>query len=168
MTTEFPVPIAYFITFTCYGTRLHGDERGSVDMRHRVYGSDFLLPNPDWVRRDGQALAQAPYEMDAARRSLVLDAIVAVAKHREWKLKAVHVRSNHVHVVAGAREEPERVMNDFKAYAPRALNAAGMDSRDRKRWTRDGSTIYLWEPEQVETAIGYVLDRQGEPMAVWP
>ena len=24
-------PLAYFITFTCYGNWLHGDERGSVD-----------------------------------------------------------------------------------------------------------------------------------------
>ncbi len=29
-------PQAYLFTFACYGTHLHGDERGSVDHLHNV------------------------------------------------------------------------------------------------------------------------------------
>ena len=39
---------------------------------------------------------------------------------------------------------PEKVMNDFKTYASRRLTEAGFDTRDRKRWTRHGSTKYIW------------------------
>jgi hypothetical protein len=57
-------------------------------------------------------------------------------------------------------------MNDFKAYSTRALNRSGLDKRDAKRWTRHGSTRRLWRERDVEAAIRYVIDEQGEPMAV--
>ena len=32
----------YFITFTCYGAHLHGEEYGSIDIRHNLPGSRTL------------------------------------------------------------------------------------------------------------------------------
>ncbi len=58
-------------------------------------------------------------------------------------------------------------MNDFKAYASRALNAAGMDAPGRKRWSRHGSTHNLNNEGGVAGAVDYVLRRQGEPMTVY-
>jgi len=34
----------YFITFSCYGTHLYGDESGSVDRQHNVPGSRLMDP----------------------------------------------------------------------------------------------------------------------------
>jgi hypothetical protein len=34
-------------------------------------------------------------------------------------------------------------MNDFKAYSSRRMNEAALDTKDRKRWARHGSTRYL-------------------------
>src|SRR5690348_14625961 len=39
----------YFITFACYGGHLHGDESGSVDRRHNVFGSRSLETDPQRV-----------------------------------------------------------------------------------------------------------------------
>jgi hypothetical protein len=36
----------YFITFRCYGSWLHGDQRGSIDWRHRAYKSPLLERDP--------------------------------------------------------------------------------------------------------------------------
>jgi hypothetical protein len=41
--------LTYFITFTCYGARLHGDKLGSVDRRQNLVGSPLLEPNPHRV-----------------------------------------------------------------------------------------------------------------------
>jgi hypothetical protein len=30
-------PLAYLITFRCYGTWVHGDDRGSMDRKHNIY-----------------------------------------------------------------------------------------------------------------------------------
>ncbi len=48
-------PVAYFITFTTYGTWLRGRAPGSVDRDHNVPGTSFLPPDPDEeaVRRAG-------------------------------------------------------------------------------------------------------------------
>ena len=58
-------------------------------------------------------------------------------------------------------------MDDFKEYASRKLNRAGLDPVGRRRWTRHGSTRYLWTESQVEAAIHYVVYEQGEPMALF-
>jgi hypothetical protein len=58
-------------------------------------------------------------------------------------------------------------MNDFKAYASRALNRVeGRESRLR-RWACHGSTRWLWRDRDVLEAIRYVVEEQGEPMAVF-
>jgi REP element-mobilizing transposase RayT len=159
-------PLAYLITFGCYGVRLHGDERGSVDSQHNVPFTPFLLPNQRRQQFEEQSMMQPAYEMDEHRRSIVRDAICEVCRHRGWELLALHVRSNHVHLVVQANARPERAMNDFKSYASRRLNQARLDSSDRRRWARHGSTRYLWKEEAVEAAVHYVLHEQGEPMAV--
>ncbi len=105
--------------------------------------------------------------MDAPRQAIVLQTIQQVCTYRGWSLLAVHVRTTHVHVVVHANQAPEKIMNDCKAYASRNLTAAGFEQPERKRWTRHGSTRYLWQPEHVEAAIRYVVDEQGEPMVVY-
>jgi hypothetical protein len=36
------IPMAYLITFTCYGARLHVNSKGSVNRRHNIPGSPAL------------------------------------------------------------------------------------------------------------------------------
>jgi REP element-mobilizing transposase RayT len=159
--------LAYFITWTTYGTWLHGASPGSVDPAHNTPGTPFLESDP--VRHHGERrrMADKPYSLDAPQRRVVLKTIQEVCTHRGWELLAAHVRSAHVHVVVRADAETERVMNDFKAYASRALNAAQLDGPFRKRWTRHGSTRYIKNPAHLAAAIHYTLHCQGPPMEVF-
>ncbi|HIF8756126.1 TPA: hypothetical protein ACX5IW_000171 [Legionella pneumophila] len=59
------------------------------------------------------------------------------------------------------------MMNTVKAYASRDLNKARLDGDRKNRWTRHGSTRYLWSKEEVESTIQYVVYGQGLPMAVF-
>jgi len=110
---------------------------------------------------------QPPYKLESESRWAVLRALRDVCSHRGWNLLAAHVRSTHAHVVVEAEALPEKVMNDFKAYASRALNRLERDEPDRRRWARHGSTRWLWTDQDVRDAIRYVIDEQGEPMAVY-
>jgi hypothetical protein len=110
---------------------------------------------------------QAPDTLDEVRRNAVPAAIQGVSAHRGWYLLAAHVRTTRVHTVVEAEVPPERVMGDFKACASRCLNRMGLDRRNRKRWTRHGSTRWLWKPQRVSAAIQYVVAEQGEAMAVF-
>ena len=46
MQKEIAIPLAYFITFTCYGTWLHGGKIISVDNQHNIPETEFISPNP--------------------------------------------------------------------------------------------------------------------------
>ena len=110
---------------------------------------------------------QPPYGLDRARREAVLVSLQERCSRHCWSLLAAHVRGNHVHVVVEADARPERIMNDLKAYASRWLNRMGLDQPARKRWAWHGSTRWLWKSEDISAAIRYVVDGQGEPMAVF-
>jgi len=154
----------YFITFACYGTHLHGAESGSVDRRHRLAGSRLLEFRPKLEDAEHKLMDQPTYHLDHESRRVVLEAIHEVCMHGKWTLLAAHVRTNHVHVVLEGDGQPEKMMNAFKAYASRALN--GIEP-NRKRWARHGSTKWLWKNADVDSAIRYVVEEQGEPMAVF-
>jgi REP element-mobilizing transposase RayT len=160
-------PLAYHITFTTYGTRLHGGDSGSVDPKHNVPGTPVMIADPDFARFNREELKQFPYMLDEPRRKLVMEAIKEVCEYRGWKLYAAHVRDQHVHTVVKGDVEPEKIMKDFKAYSSRKLNERGFDNKDRKRWTRHGSTQYKWSLKEVKNAINYVVREQGEPMEVF-
>lgn len=158
-------PLAYLISIRCYGTWLPGDERGWVDPDHNDFGTPYRPPQRGLAQSTVKNLTQDPYSLDAQRRSLVLDAIIKVCEHREYTLEAAHVLDNHLHTVVRAKVKPEPIMNAFKSYASRALNESNLDTDDRKRWSRHGSTRWLWKIEEVERAIQYTLDEQGQRMA---
>jgi REP element-mobilizing transposase RayT len=159
--------MTYLITFACYGCHLHGDEPGSIDPDHNLYGSRSVEPDTArlaWVR---SRMEQSPYIMDESRRNAVLAAMRDRCADRAWQLLAAHVRTNHVHLVIEAEPRPERIMNDLKSCASRRLNELGLDGPDRKRWARHGSTRWLWKREHVSAALQYVIEGQGERMAFY-
>lgn len=159
--------MTYLITFSCYGAHLHGDESGSVDRDHNIPGHRTLEPDPALVAGERDLMDQDPYLLNGPCRRVVLDVIREVSLHRQWSLLAAHVRTTHVHVIIEAEAKPEKVMNDFKSYASRRLNQISVDGPDRKRWARHGSTRWLFHRNDIEAAIRYVADEQGDPMAVF-
>lgn len=58
-------PIAYLITFTTYGTWMHGDKRGSVDKRHNRYGSEFVSRDLARNRKARSALKTPPFFVES-------------------------------------------------------------------------------------------------------
>ena len=155
-------PLAYLITFNTYGTWLHGDERGSVDREHRAFHTPLVDPSSELRGFERSELKEPPYEMDESAREIVLAALLEVCRYRRWHARSIHVRTAHVHAVVTSPATPEKVMNDFKAYASRALNRTQMGRT--RYWASHGSTRYLWSQEQVIEEVTYVRDQQGERM----
>src|SRR5450432_793107 len=122
--------MTYLLTFTCYGTRLHGNESGSVDPKHNVPGHRLVEPNHARIVSEQNRMTQEPYEMDESRRQSVLASIRQHCEYRHWPLLAAHVRTNHVHVILETLDPPEKTLNELKAYARRRLNQMGFDGPD--------------------------------------
>ena len=160
-------PLAYFLTFTTYGTWLHGQSPGSVDDEHNEVGSKFVEPNPKRRAANREQMTQEPYLLDSRRRKVVRDAIIEECRFRGWTLHALHVRNNHVPLVVSAQREPEFVMRACKANASERLNQTGFETADRKRWTAHRSTRYLWSETAVAEKVHYTLHGQGDVMEVY-
>lgn len=136
-----------------------------MDRHHKKPGSRLVDADPKRMAAERFQMKQRPYYLDENHRQAVLVSLMERCTDRQWNLLAAHVRTNHVHVLVEAEALPERVMNDLKSYASRRLNQLGFDKPDRKRWSRHGSTRWLWKRESVLAAIRYVIDKQGQQMA---
>jgi REP element-mobilizing transposase RayT len=157
-------PPAYLITFRCYGTWLHGDGRGSIDRTHNVYGAELIPPNERWQKHNTHALKYEAVELDAARREAVEEAVRETCTFRNWLLRAVNARTNHVHAVVSASCRPETVLKAFKANATRRMRERGCWTHSHSPWSEGGSRRYLWTERSVEMAVEYVVDCQGGPL----
>jgi REP element-mobilizing transposase RayT len=156
-------PLAFLLTWTCYGTWLHGDERGSVTKGNNSPGTPFHDENPRWANKEAHKLVHGPVVLRDSAREIVRDAVVDHCRHRGWELFAVNARTNHVHAVIAydGTFGPDFMLNSLKARATRCLRSARLYAPDDRVWTRHGSTRYLWNNEDVEAAVDYVLNNQG-------
>jgi hypothetical protein len=161
-------PLAYFITFHCYGAWLHGDERGSVDRNHNVFFEEPLPESLDSELRAGARLRWPPMSLGLRQRDVVAAAIREVAAHRGWHVFALNVRTSHAHVVIAADSAPEKVMSDLKARATRLMVNAGLLPPGRRPWSRHGSTRYVWDEDGLRAVVDYVAEGQGGDIPAMP
>jgi REP element-mobilizing transposase RayT len=154
-------PLAYFLTWTTYGTRLHGDPRGTVDCLHNRTGSKMLADSPGREERARLVMSQDEYIMGDEERTVVTVAIQDHCRIRVWPIHALNVRTNHVHVVVTAySHSPDQVMEQLKGWGTRRLTTAGLIQRGRLVWTDGGSKRWLNFPEDLADAVNYVLHGQ--------
>lgn len=157
-------PLAYLLTWRTHGTWLHGDPRGSVDWQHNAYLSPPLAPCPQRMAHAQARMRGAPVVLDARARAVVARVISDHCQVRGWELRESAVRTTHVHVVVAYAElRPEPMLRQFKAYATRALRAAGLTEAQSAVWAEGGGTRYLWTPRQLDDACAYVREGQDVP-----
>ncbi len=160
-------PLAYFITFRCHGTWLPGDSRGFTN-RGDGYDTPYNEPNRGLAGEARSRMRDAPILLDPAQRALTERTIAEACTFREWTLLAVNARTNHVHLVVTAPDKPERVMNVLKSRCTRMLREAALIAVATQPWSRHGSTVYLWDEQQVARACDYVVHGQDKDVAVGP
>jgi REP element-mobilizing transposase RayT len=164
MWNDTDTPLAYLISFRTYGTWLHGDERGSIDRRHNLYGSPYIEANERWRKYNEQLLRAKPLILNARQRKAVDEAVRETCTIRRWALLALNVRTNHVHIVVTSNKHPDLVLNAFKANATRRLREQRLWGSKLSPWAFKGSKRYLWNEKSVASAIDYVVYGQGDDL----
>jgi hypothetical protein len=134
----FDEPLAFFLTWTCYGTWLPGDKRGWV-----AKPGKFREPDSELEAAAKQLMTEPALSLDSEQRVVVERTIADHCRFRGWHLHAVNCRTNHIHVVVTAPgRSPDVVMEQFKAWCTRRLK-----ERDKTRrqnwWTQRGSVRWL-------------------------
>ncbi|MFT5423176.1 MAG: REP element-mobilizing transposase RayT [Phycisphaerales bacterium] len=149
-------PLAYLLTWTCRGTWLHGDPRGSIE-RLEKDGTRLLEPDPERLDLARTRSRTKPVALDQESRDAVARIIDEHCRVRGWPLFAPSVLSNHAHVVVRVDGPPEPVMQQLKSWSTRILREHGHLG---PVWTRHGSTKYLWDQHSVNRAVLYVREGQ--------
>jgi len=157
-------PAGYFLTFTTYGNRLHGDPRGSIHRRQNLLGTPALPLNRARQRFERELLTREPVLLSEEQRRAVASAIAEVCDYRAWRLHGLNVRTNHVHAVVTSEAPVLDVLTAFKAYGTRKLRSLGLVGAAEKVWARHGSTRFLRDEQDVIDAVSYVLDYQGDDL----
>ena len=151
-------PLAYFLTWTTYGTWPPGDERGWVKKREGFQSPDFKVAHE--ARRK---LDEPPFTLKEADRALVEKTIRQHCNIRKWSLQAIACRTNHVHAVVSATAAPQVVMTQLRAWTTRRLKELHSADPVRLRknyWTEGGSKRFLNDEASLEAAVIYVAECQ--------
>ncbi len=149
-------PVAYFLTWTTYGSWLPGDDRGWVK-----YGGCWHPPDPVREYEAKILMTENACILTHAQRALVEAQIAETIARRGWTLHVVNCRSNHLHVVLSADvSNPDRIRVALKAWATRALKESSETNR-KNWWSERGSIRYLNSDDDLEAAIKYVRDGQN-------
>jgi REP element-mobilizing transposase RayT len=165
----------WLLTWTTYGTWLPGDQRGFVthvrmptgeQVIHNEHGTPCDADMPALEAYTRSILRQDPVWLTPEQARHAADQLRETAHFRGWRLLALAVMANHVHLVVEAPGETtaSKLLSDFKAYATRRLN----EQLGRKQiwWTERGSTRSLRDDLAVANAVRYVQDQQA-PLVVW-
>ncbi|TWU17902.1 hypothetical protein [Allorhodopirellula heiligendammensis] len=149
-------PLAFFITWTVYGTFLQGDERW---WRSR---NDGQRPPQPLLQHWHQArLNHAILLLNEEHQSIVEAQIQQHCDHRAWTNWITNARSNHVHVVVTASGYGGRVVRDqLKANATGGLRRDHSMFVNRPVWTTGGDWKCVNSQEQLEQVIRYVKEVQ--------
>lgn len=154
-------PKAYLFTIVPYGSRLHGDERGTVDEHHRNFGTPLAPGDADLQVRRKNSLRESSLLINAKMRAVIEDTLVQHCAFRGWHLFEFNVRTNHVHAVISAAGVADAMLKDLKAFLTRALRKSETLGDRRKVWAEGGSKRHLFTDEAVARACRYVRDAQG-------
>ena len=135
-----------------------------MDRKQNKYGAPRIAPNPSLQQAEINQLKHQPVKLDGRQRPAVEEAVREVCEYRGYWLRAINVRTNHVHTVVSAAMKPDTILQAFQAYATRKLRRKGLLPFDIKPWSRHGSTRYLWKEGHVGRAMEYVLYGQGDEL----
>ena len=153
--------LAYFITWTVYGTFLPGDLRGWMKRDHGPQ-----LPRPLLARWHHDRLKHSIELLELVDRQCVKDAMVEISDFRAWKLWIANPRMAHVHCVVSASSYPgDRVRDQMKAKATKELRALDKRFCERPVWTRGGDYQPVYTEDDLERVILYAGEGQDRKWA---
>ncbi len=167
-------PLAYHITFGTYGTRLHGDERGTVDRGHNRHGEPIIGECKAWRWAARNRLAHPPVVLARLERLFVEEALPRVCLRGGWLLHMCAAQEDHVHVMLTASADGAAVRRWLKRWLSQALTRRfpgavprpgpdGATPEPARRvearavwWAEGGSVKWVWDQAYFTRVFTYV------------
>ena len=165
------LPLAYHITFGTYGTRLHGDPRGSVARTQPAPGSVYIDEDGLWEKIEKKLLEFEPVELDENMRHFIERQIPEICERGIWMYINAAAQTDHVHVLLSAYVDGKAVRRWLKRWLGEALSERyprAFRRRPNKNpsakptwWAEGGCIKHVWDESYLETAYQYIEQQRS-------
>jgi REP element-mobilizing transposase RayT len=157
------IPLAYHLTFGTYGTRLHGDPRGTVDRSHNRPGDPIVGADPArWVR-ESAALRFPAVLLTVEQRRFAETQIPEVCSRGGWTYLVGSVAADHVHTMLVAETDGAGVRKWFKRWLGEALSARWPMVPRQSWWAEGGSVRWIWKESYFDNVYEYIRGQRTTP-----
>ena len=149
-------PMAYHITFGTYGTRLHGDARGTVDRRMNWPGEPIIGSDASWWGQERDRLRYPPVVLTGEQMGHAQASVPDICTRGGWQHHTCAAGPDHVHVVLTCEAEGERVRMWLKRWLGEALSRRWPLPNDATWWAEGGSVKWVWTEDYFDDVYRYV------------
>ncbi len=158
-------PLAFHITFGTYGTRLHGDARGTVDRSMNKPGDPIIGADPLWWGQEQGRLNFSPIRFTREQMIYAESVIPSICQRGHWEYHSGAAGPDHIHTLLTPlrkRVEGEAVRKWLKRWLGEAMSerwALPSDPPGATWWAEGGSVKWVWKDDYFDNVRDY-LNRQ--------
>jgi len=156
-------PIAYHITFGTYGTRLHGDPKGTVDRSMNHYGDPIIGSDPKRWLRETRLLKFPPVIFNLSQRQYAESVIPLICQTGVWFYHIAAAGEDHVHVLLTADADGAAVRKWFKRWLGEKLSKKWPFSTGQSYWSEGGSVKWVWKEDYFHNIFNYISHQRATP-----
>jgi REP element-mobilizing transposase RayT len=154
---------AYHITWGTYGTRLHGDPRGTVDRQHNEFATPVLGFDGHRWEREKDNLNFPPVVLTHDQMCLVEELIPIICERDHWIYRTCAAGPDHVHVVLTSEHDSETIRRLLKRWLSQEMSKRFPLPKGAVWWAECGSIRWIDSEGYYKNAKDYVTRQRATP-----
>ena len=162
-----PGQTTWHLIFGMYGTRLHGDERPTVNRKHNERNEPFVEHDPDRMAAARGQMRGAPVYLTAAQRAVIESVVPDICVRGGWtyRLCAAPDDADHVHVLldASPQIDPYAIMKWLKRWLGEELTRRWGKPRSTTWWAKGGSRRSVKTEAYLRNVYDYIRRQRTLP-----
>ena len=149
-------PLAYHLTFGTYGTRLHGDDRGTVHRSMNQPGDPIIGRNEDWEQVERRMLKFPPVILTSQQRVEIERVIPVVCARGGWMFCNCAAQSDHVHTLLRGSADGKAIRRWLKTWVSQAITERWPLVPGAVWWAECGSVKWVWTDDYLANVYEYI------------
>jgi REP element-mobilizing transposase RayT len=154
-------PLAYHITFGSYETRLHGDERGTVDRAMNKPGDPIIGRDDAWNQIEHDKLTFQLRVFTVEQMTEIERHLPMVCERGGWKHHTGAAGPDHVHEVLTGDADGAAIRKWLKRWVGEELAKRNPLLSGESFWAECGSVKWIWTEEYLGRARDDVFDQRA-------
>ena len=157
----------WHITFGTYGTRLHGDDRPTVDKQHNELNTPFVSRASDRLRSERERMKFPPRCLTIGQQVFVETELAGICERGGWTFRVCAAGPDHVHVLCDVVPEVhgEKVRRLIKRWLGQKLSEHWPLPKGATWWAEEGSNIAIHDETYLNNCFAYVFNQRATPPA---